>query len=78
MSTLTSKGQITIPLPVRRALGLETGDRIEFLETGKGQFTIIPANKSVRSLKGSIPKLSKPVSIKSMNATIAKRASGVR
>ena len=28
---VTSKGQITIPLEVRRGLGLETGDRVEFL-----------------------------------------------
>ncbi|MCI4605520.1 AbrB/MazE/SpoVT family DNA-binding domain-containing protein, partial [Pseudomonas fluorescens] len=32
-ATLTSKGQITIPVQVRTALGLETGDRVEFVET---------------------------------------------
>jgi AbrB family looped-hinge helix DNA binding protein len=68
---LTSKGQVTIPLRVRTALGLETGDRIEFMETDKGQYTIIAATKSVRSLKGVIPKMSKPVSIEDMNFAIA-------
>lgn len=29
-STLTSKGQITIPREVRRALGLRTGDKVLF------------------------------------------------
>jgi len=29
-ATITSKGQVTIPKPVRDALGLATGDRIEF------------------------------------------------
>ncbi len=29
-ATLTSKGQITIPVDVRRALGLETGDQLIF------------------------------------------------
>jgi AbrB family looped-hinge helix DNA binding protein len=29
-ATVTSKGQITIPQPVRRRLGLKTGDRVEF------------------------------------------------
>ena len=29
-STLTSKGQITIPQPVREALGLKTGQKLDF------------------------------------------------
>lgn len=33
-STVTSKGQITIPIEVRRNLGLRQGDQVEF-ETGK-------------------------------------------
>ena len=35
-STVTSKGQITIPAQVRAALGLETGSRVEFVEVEKG------------------------------------------
>ena len=31
-ATLTSKGQITLPVDVRRALGVDTGDRVEFVE----------------------------------------------
>jgi AbrB family looped-hinge helix DNA binding protein len=35
-STLSSKGQITLPLEVRKRLGLKRGDRIEFvLEQGR-------------------------------------------
>ncbi len=30
-ATLTSKGQITIPVSVRRVLGLNTGDKIDFV-----------------------------------------------
>jgi AbrB family looped-hinge helix DNA binding protein len=32
---LTSKGQITVPLAVRRILGLRTGDRLLFESDGK-------------------------------------------
>lgn len=79
IATLTSKGQVTIPVQVRDALGLETGDRIEFVEQGKGQFAIIPATRSVRELKGLFRgKRSRPVSIEEMNAAIAKRASEAR
>ena len=76
IATLTSKGQITIPAQVRDALGLEAGDRIEFVEQEKGKFAIIPATRSVRELKGLFRgRRSKPVSIEEMNAAIARRAS---
>lgn len=29
-STISSKGQITVPLQIRRRLGLKVGDRVEF------------------------------------------------
>lgn len=78
-ATLTSKGQVTIPRPVRAALGLDSGDRIEFVEVGKGQFAIVAATHSVQELKGLFRgKRSKPVSIEEMNAAIAKRATGSR
>jgi len=78
-ATMTSKGQVTIPKPVRAALGLDSGDRIEFVELEKGQFAIIAATRSVQELKGLFRgKRSKPVSIEEMNAAIARRASGSR
>ncbi|MGB2621111.1 MAG: AbrB/MazE/SpoVT family DNA-binding domain-containing protein [Candidatus Acidiferrum sp.] len=30
-STISSKGQITVPLEVRKRLGLKVGDRVEFV-----------------------------------------------
>ena len=69
-ATLTSKGQITIPVQVRTALGLDTGDRVEFVEMEDGKFALIVASKSVRDLKGLIRKPAKAVSIEQMNQTI--------
>jgi len=35
-STISSKGQITVPIEVRRRLGVKQGDRVEFVvEDGK-------------------------------------------
>jgi antitoxin PrlF len=31
-STISSKGQITVPIEVRRRLGLRSGDQVEFIE----------------------------------------------
>jgi AbrB family looped-hinge helix DNA binding protein len=30
-ATVTTKGQITIPRSIRRALGIETGDKVDFV-----------------------------------------------
>jgi AbrB family looped-hinge helix DNA binding protein len=74
-ATLTSKGQVTIPKPVRDALGLETGDRIEFVGTEQG-FLVVPAKRELRSLRGMFKgRRRKPVSIEEMKATIAEMGS---
>jgi antitoxin PrlF len=72
-SRVTSKGQITIPVEVRAALGVSFGDRIDFVEIEKGRFVIVPATCSVQELKGLIPKPKKPVSIEEMNGAVAMR-----
>lgn len=75
-AVLTSKGQITIPLPVRSKLGVEAGDRIEFVELGNGQFGIVAATEDISSLKGIVGKPGAPVTIDDMNRAIAKRGAG--
>lgn len=78
-STITSKGQITIPVKVREALGLDTGDRVEFVEIQKGQFAIVAATRSVQELKGLFhDKRRKPVTVEEMNLAIARKASQSR
>lgn len=77
-ATLTSKGQITIPAPVRAALGLESGSRIEFVETEKGKFLIVPATSSVLDLKGMLRKPATPISIEDMNQAIATQGAKAR
>jgi antitoxin PrlF len=69
-ATLTSKGQITIPVEVRRLLNVQTGDRLEF--------EIVAATRSVRELKGMFGKPARSVSIEDMNRTIAERGAMAR
>lgn len=74
VATLTSKSRIALPAPVCRALGLEPGDRVKFVEPGKNRFAILTATCSVQELKGFFQgKRSKPVSIKEMRSAIATR-----
>jgi len=75
-ATLTSKGQITIPLDVRHRLNLEAGTRVEFVESADGEFLIRPAVADVRSLKGLLRKPAKPVSIGDMKRAIRLRGAG--
>lgn len=70
-ATLTSKGQITIPASVRTALGVEAGDRVEFVEVEPGRFELVAATLSVTALKGLVRKPKTPVTIEAMNAAIA-------
>jgi antitoxin PrlF len=78
-ATMTSKGQITLPVRVRAALGLGPGDKVEFVETDRGEFLMVAATRSVRELKGMFQdKRRKPVSIEEMNAAIARRAAESR
>ena len=72
MSTavVNNKGQITIPKPVRDGLGAETGDRVQFIERGKGVYTVVAVTRDIRDLKGIIPKPAKPVSVEHMNKSI--------
>lgn len=74
-ATMTSKGQITIPVEVRNQLGIDAGDRVEFiLNENTGRFEMIPATVPVQALKGIVPKPKKPVSISDMNEAIRKRS----
>lgn len=73
-ATVTSKGQITIPKAVREGLGVDSGDRVEFVELENGVYTVIAATTDIRELKGVVPKPAKPVSIEDMNRGIRRRA----
>lgn len=76
MSTaiVTSKGQITIPKPVREGLGVETGDWVEFVEIERGVYTVAAATRDIRDLKGVIPTPAKPVSVEDMNKAVRRHA----
>ncbi len=72
-ATMTSKGQITIPAIVRAALGVVTGDRVEFVQTEPGHFELVAATRSVKALKGLVSKPASPVTIEQMNDAIARQ-----
>lgn len=51
-TTVTSKGQVTIPKVIRDYLKLDTGSKVEFVIDENGQVKILPLNVAVESLSG--------------------------
>jgi AbrB family looped-hinge helix DNA binding protein len=75
-ATVTSKGQITIPVSVRERLGIEAGDRVEFVELADGEFLLKPASSDVRALKGLLRRPKASVSVEAMRRAVRRRATG--
>ncbi len=70
-STVTSKGQITIPKYIRDQLKIQAGDRIHFfIDDTNGSVIFLPVKTDVRELKGIVPKPKKSISINDMNDAI--------
>ena len=71
-STMNEKGQITIPASIRNKMQLQASNKFEFLN--KGDFIImLPVNKSLKDLKGFLPKPVKALSCDEMNEIIKNR-----
>ncbi len=73
LSTLTAKGQITIPKDVRNALQLHAGDKVEFVENDRHEIVLKPVTKRAADVSGLLSRYKKkvPVSIEEMNRAIA-------
>jgi antitoxin PrlF len=72
-STITSKGQTTIPIEIRRRLKLKPGDRIEFFVQPDGKVVLIPRNLDIRALKGMLGPAPRRVSLEEMEEAIRTR-----
>lgn len=72
---MTTKGQITIPADVRKALNLNAGDKVVFITRESGEVVIYPATREVTTIKGMIEKPASPVSLDAMDDAIKGRHS---
>jgi AbrB family looped-hinge helix DNA binding protein len=72
-STLTSKGQTTIPKEIRARLHLQPGDRVEFVVDEDGRVVMFPATVDAAELAGILRRPSRPVTVEAMNQAIRKR-----
>lgn len=65
-STVTSKGQITIPADVRKAMGLKAQDRVAFTVLHDGTTVMRAKTKSIKDMRGMLKHQGKRVPVTEM------------
>ena len=74
-STLTSKGQITVPKEVREHLHLAPGDEVEFAIDEQGAVTFRALRGAAAELFGCLRRTgARPVTVAEMDEVIGRRA----
>lgn len=72
-TTLTSKGQITLPKEVREQLGLKSGDRVEIYVDHDGR-AVIERTLTLEELARVLPRPEKALSVEEINEAIVQAA----
>lgn len=77
LSTLTSKGQVTIPKQIREQLRIAPGNRLDFQLAPSGEVVMKVLNRDLRALKGIVkfPRR-RAVSLAEMDRAIAEGSAG--
>lgn len=76
-STITAKGQTTIPKPIREHLHLKAGDRVKYFVHPDGSVVLLPV-VPVSTLRGSVKsRRLYPPTIEEMDEDIAAEAAGL-
>jgi antitoxin PrlF len=77
-TTMTTKGQVTVPREIRDRLGLKSGDKMAFTMLSDGTVVMRPKTRRLADLAGSLTRPGQPkVAVEDMNpfkATTASRA----
>lgn len=76
---VTSKGQVTIPLEVRRRLGLKPGSRIDFVWKADGRVEVEVVSAAVADLEGVLHREGAvTLSVDEMNMAVQEEAGSRR
>jgi len=73
-TTLTSKGQVTIPKAVREQLDLKAGDRIDFIVNDAGEAVIRRVSRCTREIRGLLAhRAHSPITVEQMDEAVRQR-----
>jgi AbrB family looped-hinge helix DNA binding protein len=69
-SSVSPKGQVTLPLEVRRRWGIKPKDRVAF-RVEDNTVMVSPARSAVEERFGAVPPLARPISVEEMTEIAA-------
>jgi antitoxin PrlF len=74
LTTITSKGQVTVPKNIRDMLHLYAGDKVEFVFNEANEVIIRPVTKKAADVCGGLAKYKQksPITVEEMNESIEK------
>jgi antitoxin PrlF len=73
-STISSKGQVTIPKAIRIRMHLKVGDRLRFLIEADGSVRLAAATRDVSTLREILPRPKRRATVDEMQSVIRRRA----
>lgn len=75
LATLTSKGQVTVPGPIREALKLDAGARLDFSLQADGSIRVVTISRDPLAVGAVLPRPARaPVTEAEIQAAVATRA----
>jgi AbrB family looped-hinge helix DNA binding protein len=66
-ATITSKGQVTIPVAVRKDMGLKPGSKLDFICDQDGTWRVVKKKRSILDLAASFEYDGEPISVEEMS-----------
>ena len=73
-STISSKGQVTIPKAIRTRMHLKVGDRLRFVVDADGSVRLAAATRDVSTLRDILPRPKHRATVDDMQSAIRRRA----
>ena len=73
-STISSKGQVTIPKAIRTRMRLKVGDRLRFVVEADGSVRLAAATRDVSTLGEILPRPKSRATVDEIQSAIRRRA----
>lgn len=67
VSTISAKGQTTIPVQVQKSLNLKSGDKLQYIIKLDGSVKLLPKTLSIKDIMGVLPNPQKIASLEEIN-----------